>query len=1107
MKKVLLKFSFTLLLAGFLFTNVLGQLTTSGLKGRVLDEKNEGLAGASVVAVHVPSGTQYGVITNEDGRFSLNNMRVGGPYQLTVSFIGYNSQVYSDINLSLGNVTDISVGLTPSITNLNEVIVSAGKNSIINSERTGAAINVSNEMVAAVPTISRGLKDFTKISPLANTSGSGTSFAGSNNRYNQFAIDGLVNNDVFGLTASGTNGGQTGIEPISLDAIEEFQINIAPYDVRQGGFTGGGINAITKSGTNKYTGSVYFYGNNQKFVGKNEPIADTNKPVAEYKDYQAGFTIGGPIIKNKLFFFLNGEISRSITPLSAVPGTSGSAITIAEVERVLAVLDRVAPNYDPGSYLDINDETNSNKILAKINWNISNKHKLVFRHSYTFGENIDNSRSSTALRFYNNGQYFPSTTNSTGLELSSILSGSMSNKLMLGYTRVRDDRDPLGDPFSQVTVHLGSGKSITFGSEYSSVANQLDQDIYTLTDDVTLFKGKHTLTFGTHNEIYSFYNLFVQNIFGNYSYGPRTAAPARTGLENFETVGIDTVGHVEVAPSYYGVSYSFDETDDPMQTKGAADWSAVQIGFYAQDEYQVTPDLQVTGGLRIDIPIFTSNPEGNTDFNTAYAAEGVATGVLPKSRIMWSPRIGFNYDALGNKTLQIRGGTGLFTGRVPFVWISNQYSNNGQLNGTFTLGNSSSSSTPITNPAGVTFNPDPFTQKRAEDYGRTPGRGAINVVDPDLKFPQVFRTNLAFDYKLPWDIFATVEGIYSKTYNNVNFINLNRQVDPAFTFTGVDQRPRYIGGRVDANYDEIVKFENTNLGYSYNIVAVLQKQFDKGFNAQVSYTYGKSTDLNSGTSSVAYSNWRYVNNVYGLNDLRLTRSNFDLGHRITGLVSYKIEYVNKMLSTQVSLYYNGQSGQPISFIYNGDMNNDGTSNDMIYIPAALSEINLVPITGSNPVTVDAQWKALNDYIMGDDYLRKHRGEYAERNAARLPFSHQFDVRILQDVAVNIGSTRNKLQVSFDILNFGNLLNKHWGESLYLSNQQYSLINYSGRYRNNTELYLCTFRPDQWPGIFSIRFQFTLENADRPSLCIQLTFINLFQEAAGFSSLFFLQNHG
>src|SRR5450759_395308 len=387
MKKCLLNLSLTILLAVALASGAFSQITTSGLKGRIVDEKNEALPGASIVAIHLPSGTQYGVLANEEGRFTISNMRVGGPYQVTITFVGYNQQVYSDINLSLGNVTDMALTLSPSVTSLNEVVVSAGKGSIISSERTGASINLSNETVNSIPTISRGLKDFTKMSPLANTSGSGTSFAGSNNRYNQFAIDGLVNNDVFGLTSSGTNGGQAGIEPISLDAIEEFQINIAPYDVRQGGFTGGGINAITKSGTNSFTGTAYFYGNNQKFVGKNEPITNTSKPIATQKDYQGGFTLGGPIVKNKLFFFFSGEITRQSYPLANVPGTATSNITTDEVNRILAVVNRVAPSYDPGSYLDINNETNSNKILAKVNWNISNRHKLILRHSYTYGEN------------------------------------------------------------------------------------------------------------------------------------------------------------------------------------------------------------------------------------------------------------------------------------------------------------------------------------------------------------------------------------------------------------------------------------------------------------------------------------------------------------------------------------------------------------------------------------------------------------------------------------------------------------------------------------------------------------------------------------------------
>jgi hypothetical protein len=1032
MKKLLLNLSLTILLVMVLMTNAIGQVTTSALKGRIVDEKNEALAGASIVAIHLPSGTQYGVLASADGRFLISNMRVGGPYQITISFVGYNPQVYNDINLSLGNVVDMAISLSPSVTSLNEVIVSAGKNSIINSERTGAAINLSNETVNSVPTVSRGLKDFTKISPLANTSGSGTSFAGSNNRYNQFAIDGLVTNDVFGLAASGTNGGQTGIEPISLDAIEEFQINIAPYDIRQGGFTGGGINAITKSGTNKFTGSAYFYGNNEKLIGKNEPKTDTKIAVQPQKDFQSGFTVGGPIIKNKLFFFLNGEITRKSYPLSNIPGTATSNITTAEVDRIIAVLNRVAPGYDPGSYLDIVNETNSNKILAKINWNINNRNKLILRHSYTYGENIDNSRTSTALRFYNNGVFFPSTTNSTGLELNSIIDDNKSNRLSIGYTVVNDDRDPIGANFPNILINIGSSRTVTVGSEYSSVANLLTQKILSFTDDFSIFKGKHSITIGTHNEVYNFYNLFVQNIYGAYAYNT---------LANFETIGLPT----EVAPTYYSASYSFDPNDNPSQSNGASKFKAMQLGFYAQDEYQVNENLLVTGGLRFDIPVFPETPSANDAFNTAYASQGVGTGVLPKTRIMISPRVGFNWDVFGNKTTQVRGGTGLFTGRVPFVWISNEFTNNGQLNGTFTPvgASSSSSASPIAVPAGMKFIADPAAQKLAEDYGLTASRGAINVVDKDLKFPQVFRTNLAVDQKLPWGIVATVEGIFSKTINNANFVNLNRAVDPSFTFTGTDQRPRYIS-RLDNNFEEIIKFENTSLGYSYNFVFMLQKQFENGFNAQASYTYGKSMDLNSGTSSVAYSNWRYVNNVYGLNDLRLTRSNFDLGSRITGLVSYKKEYLNGMAATQVSLFYNGQSGQPISYVYNGDMNNDGASNDMIYIPETQADINLVTATASGvTMTPATQWTALDNFISGNKYLSKHRGQYAERNAARLPFSNQFDFRLLQEFSVKAGTTTNKLQITFDILNVGNLLNKLWGKSIYASSQAFSLINYTG----------------------------------------------------------------
>jgi hypothetical protein len=461
----------------------------------------------------------------------------------------------------------------------------------------------------------------------------------------------------------------------------------------------------------------------------------------------------------------------------------------------------------------------------------------------------------------------------------------------------------------------------------------------------------------------------------------------------------------------------------------------------------------------MDLPLFPDKPEANADFNNTYGEQG-KTGEVPTTKVLWSPRAGFNWDAMGDKTFQVRGGVGLFTGRVPFVWVSNQFSNNGQLNGTYSTGNSSASGTPLT--TGAIYRIDPADQALNVPTTGTIGRGAINVIDPDFKFPQVFRANLAVDKKLPGNITATIEGIFSKTYNNVNFINLNRQQQAGAGFkAGPDDRPRYTtnstnplnsgyvtAGRLDANYDEIIKLENTNEGYSYNVMLQLQKQFEKGFYASLAYTYGDSKDLNSGTSSVGYSNWRFVSNVNGLNDLALTRANYSMGSRIVGLMSYRKAYANDKLATQVSLFYNGQSGQPFSYRYVGDANYDGAENDLIYIPSDASEINLVSFTRtvdgqSITVTPAEQWEALDAFISKDSYLQDKRGQYAERNGARMPFSHQFDFRILQEIGVKTGNSSNKLQFSLDILNVGNFLNSDWGKQYTIANQEFGLISFTG----------------------------------------------------------------
>jgi hypothetical protein len=539
----------------------------------------------------------------------------------------------------------------------------------------------------------------------------------------------------------------------------------------------------------------------------------------------------------------------------------------------------------------------------------------------------------------------------------------------------------------------------------------------------------------------------VQNIFGNYAF---------RSLDDFETWA-DGNATNNVAPTFFRYGYSFAD-DGILQSQGGAEFNAFQLGVYGQDEIQLTNDFKLNLGLRLDIPVFSDKPETNEQFNAAYGDQG-KTGELPDTKLLISPRVGFNWDVAGDKTLQVRGGTGLFTGRVPFVWVSNQFANNGQLNGSFSTGNATSSATPLTN--GVVYSIDPAAQASNVPATATISRGVINVIDPDFRFPQVFRTNLAVDKKFAGGVVATVEGIFSKTYNNVNFINLNRQEQTGFTFAGPDQRPRYTtsstsptnsgynsAGRIDPAFEEIVKLENTDEGYSYNVVLQLQKQFSKGFHGSLAYTYGDSKDLNSGASSVAYSNWQFVNNVNGLNNLSLTRSNYSMGSRIVGLVSYRKSYLNDLLATQVSLFYNGQSGQPFSYRYNGDLNYDGTSNDLIYVPRTAADINLVAFTrttGTTTVTVtpEEQWAALDAFIAKDSYLKDKRGGYAERNGARMPFQHQFDFRILQEIAVKAGESSNRLQLSLDIINVGNIINSDWGRQFTIANQEFALINYTG----------------------------------------------------------------
>ena len=988
--------------------NASAQITTSGLVGKVVDEKGEILIGAAVKAVHIPTGTSYGVSTNVDGRFSISNMRVGGPYVITISYIGFQTQTRSDISLELGAPLLLNVTMKIGGSQLAEVVVSSKKDNVFNSKRTGAATNIGREQIENLPTISRSLQDFTRLTPQATPQAGGTSFGGANNRFNNITIDGAVNNDVFGLSSSGTPGGQAGTQPISLDAIQEIQVVLAPYDVTLGNFTGGGVNAVTRSGTNKFEGSVYTFARNQNMMGNN---VVTNLKNSNFTDNQYGFRLGGPIIKNKLFFFVNAELERERTPTIDNAGDIGAAISLLTAQAI-AQKAQGAYGYDVGS-LGVQDViTQNNKVFAKLDWNLNKNNQLSLRYNYihAFDDNI--TRTSTQFSFGNDAYQFKDIQHVGILELRTKLNDVLSNDLILGYTHIDDRRVINGALFPSITIaNVGGFPSNTavLGSERSSVANSLTQGIFEITDNFKINAGNHTLTIGTHNEFFSFKNLFINNINGRWDYN---------NVADFITNN---------APARVRATYSL----DPTNPQPAAQFSAAQLGFYGQDEIDAAEGLKLTVGLRVDIPVFGStpleNPKVEADFN------GYKTNMTPSSTPLVAPRLGFNYDVLGDRSIQIRGGTGVFTGRVPFVWLSNQFANSGMLFGTIDKRNPS------------VFVANPNNQQSAATGSKTV---EVDLVSNTFRVPQVFRSNLAIDFKLPFDIRTTLEGIYSKTINSIVYSDLNLKASTSAISSvlsgGADTRALY-GPKVDAtNFTNVILLDNATRGYTYSLTAQLQKNFSNKLSAMFAYTNMQAKSVNDGASSTALSNWNNVPQVNGPNNLPLTVSNFQIRHHLVGSFSYKIKYGrNKLLGTGLSLFYSGSSGQPYSYVYSGDLNGDGgLSNDLIYIPRTQNDIHL---TTSNTVTtpVAAQWAALDNFIANDPYLSSRRGQYVERNAAETPWTHEFDVRVTQDIGFLVKGMKSKIQITLDIFNVGNLINKEWGRQYSVPNQALSLITYTG----------------------------------------------------------------
>jgi len=993
-------------------------VTTSGMNGRVMGNNNESLPSANIVAIDVPTGSQYATTSDVKGYYYLPNMNVGGPYTVSLSYVGYETFVKENIYLSLGQTLQLNVTLQETAYELGETEIVALKNDLFDGNRTGAETDIGLEKIEALPSISGDLNDFTRLTPQATVVGSGISMAGMNNRYNAVYIDGTINNDVFGLAANGMNGGQTGIAAISFEAIDQFHVGIAPFDIRQSGFAGAGINAVTKSGTNSVNGSIYFKNRNENWAGKTPGDVDKSErtKLAEFSSKTYGFTIGGPIIKNKLFYFINAELQNDQTPQPFSFGDYTGNSTQSELDDLRSFLVSNY-EYDPGNFIDNARELNGKKILARLDYNINKNHKLMARYSYVYGESVGPNRSDYQnINYYNSGVFFPSTTHTAAIELKSVFGSKYSNSLKFGYTNVLDDRDPMGDPFPAVVIEDGEG-TIHFGSEIYSTGNNLHQKIFTITDNFQIYKGQHTITVGTHNEFYSIYNLFMRRAFGYYEYDD---------IASFMAGGNS---------SMYRIGYSLVDDVRGDGSKAAADFNAMQLGFYVQDEYQWNENLKVTGGLRVDIPMFSDDPPLIPGFNDTtvtklekyYDLGGAQSGSMPKSQILFSPRVGFNWDVHGDKKTQLRGGIGIFTSRVPFVWPAGSYTNNGMIIGDYR----SYGDQP--------FNPDWETQYKPSDVV-VPGSGSqVDLYTEDFKFPQMLKANLAVDHKFGQGFVGTVEFIYSKTINNVLWQDVNMKPSWGNASGTPDDRPLYktYQNGIESNYGQIMLGGNTNEGYTYNITAQIKKNFNCGFNASVAYTYGKAESIFDGTSSQNSSQWNYlVSNPIPRNNAPLGISDFDMGHRIVSFLSYAKG------GTGISLFYNGQTGRPFSYIYNdysGSFTNEAYRGpQLIYIPNAQSDIIFV----GTPDEQQAQWNELNAFIEQDDYLSENRGSYAERNAARLPWTNIFDLKFSQNLVVFEKSSQI-LQLTIDLFNIGNMINKDWGRIYYASDNNIGIIKFEG----------------------------------------------------------------
>ncbi len=979
------------------------QTTTSSIKGILKNKDGMTLSGASITAVHTPTGTKYTAFSNTDGRFNMLNMRVGGPYKIIATFIGFETQQINDVYLELGVPFSLDVVLRVESESLEEVKVVTTKSKVFEGGRTGAETTIGRKELSTLPTISRSAEDFTRLEPSA----SGGSFGGRNDQYNNYSLNGAIFNNPFGLDAA-TPGGQTNAQPISLDAIDQIQVATAPYDVTLSGFTGASVNAVTKSGTNEFHGTAYGFFRNQDFTGSK--IKGESIFVPSLEQTQAGFSIGGPIVKNKLFFFANFEIDERSEAGSNVVANDGNSITGVNESRVLASdLMYVSTElgklgYDSGSYQGFTHYSNSNKGIVKFDWNINDNHKLAFIYNF-LDASKDKPANPTAIRrrgpdintlqFENSGYQINNQISSFLVELNSKFTETVSNKLQAGYTHFNDFRNPFSTPAPVISITKDGSPYIIAGHEPFSINNRLDQKVLQITDNLNITKGNHTFTVG-----FSFEKFIFKNSFNLKGYGFDVFSSV--DLTGFTT----NINNGYYATAFANAQATFDAKNKlEAGTDGGWNLSETTVGqlaFYVQDEWNITDDFKLVYGLRADKPLYFNTSENIQKFIDTDNSEGYLPGinyydpkdgstvnldstVLPGNALLWSPRVGFNWDINGEKTNQLRGGTGIFTGRLPFVWIGNQVS-------------------------GI----DPFFYQ---------------VVDTDFKFPQVWRTSLGFDHKFKGDYILTLDISYNKDLNAVHVQDWGLKT-PTSNLVGADDRAIYAAGDkgvwTDFNFpadSHAYVLTNSNKGSAFNSSIKIEKTFNNGFYTSLAYNYLKSQDVNSIEAEITGDAFNFNPALGNVNNDVLSNSKYGDTHRFIGVMSKKWKYGKDKWATSVATFFEYAQGGRFNYTYGGDINNDGSGvNDLIYIPTS-AEIATMTFTGAG------QGAAFDSFINQDKYLRDRRGGYAERYGALSPWRGKWDFKLIQDYNFKVSSSSEKtntIQFSIDILNISNLLNSDWG---------------------------------------------------------------------------------